>query len=233
VPKLSVITHYYNHPEQVAQQLIHWQKIPRALLDQIEFIIVDDNSESQPVIYKDSLNLRHFRVLSDIPWNQAGARNLGAFHATGEWALFFDIDQKWEIDTVGLLLNSLDKLSKRTMFYLQIRELIDITVNEPLSHHPNTFLVHLPTFRVLGMYDEDFTGHYGYEDLYMPRVWESRGGKRSLINQPVFFENMPFGTGNFDRDLRRNQQLMIAKMNAGCKNSPGILRFDWVETGSD
>jgi glycosyltransferase involved in cell wall biosynthesis len=230
VPKLSVITHYYNHPEYVEEQLTHWQKIPPHLLNEIEFIIVDDNSENQPMISKGSLNLRHFRVLTDIPWNQAGARNLGAFHATGEWALFFDVDQKWELETVGLLLNNLDNLSKQTMFYLQIRELIDITVNKPLSNHPNTFLVHLPTFRVLGMYDEDFTGHYGYEDLYMPRVWEARGGKRSLINQLVFFEDMPFGTSNFDRDLMRNQQLMLAKLGAGCKNSPGILRFEWEET---
>lgn len=230
MPKLSIITHYYNHPEQVEEQLAHWQKIPSILQEQLEFIVVDDNSEFQPNIRRGSLNLRHFRVLTDIPWNQAGARNLGTFHATGEWALYFDIDQKWELESVGLLLKNLENLSKQTMFYLQIRELIDITVNEPLSHHPNTFLVHLPTFRVLGMYDEDFTGHYGYEDLYMPRVWESRGGKRSLINQPVFFDDMPFGTSNFDRDLTRNKQLMISKMNAGCKNSPGILRFDWEES---
>ena len=72
-------------------------------------------------------------------------------------------------------------------------------------------------------------GHYGYEDLYLPRVWEAAGGQRTLLNSPVFFEDMGFGTSNFTRDLTRNQNLMLQKLASGCKNSPGILRFEWKE----
>lgn len=233
MPKLSIISHFYNHPAMVERQIAHWRSIPGEYLRDIEFILVDDCSEDQPVIDKGPLNLRLFRIVSDIAWNQAGARNLGTFQASGDWALFFDIDQKLNLETVPLLLASLATLQRRTMYYLRIKELIDVTVNEPLSNHPNTFLVPLADFKTMGRYDEDFTGHYGYEDLYMPRVWETAGGQRVLLNTPVFFEDMKFGTGNFDRDLSRNLALAQQKLAAGCRNSPGILRFDWQEVALD
>jgi hypothetical protein len=166
-------------------------------------------------------------VITDIAWNQPGARNLGAFHATGEWGLFFDIDQLVNIDALGTLLLKLDTFDKRTMYSLRIKELVNILNNENLSHHPNTFLVNMQKFKTYGMYDEDFAGHYGYDDLYLPRVWEHNGGKRLLINDPVFFEDMGFGNTKFSRDLEHNKALAIEKINAGCKNSPGILRFEW------
>ena len=81
----------------------------------------------------------------------------------------------------------------------------------------------------LGMYDEDFAGYYGYEDLYMPLVWARHGGKRVLFNDPVFFEDMGFGTTSLNRDLSRNLALAQQKMAAGTKNSPGILRFEWEQ----
>lgn len=229
MPKLSIISHFYNHPEKVERQLAHWKNIPEHILQHIEFILVDDCSEEVPKIEKENLNLRLFTITSDIPWNQGGARNLGAYNAQGEWALFFDIDQHIYPDTLAPLLANLDRFNARTMYYLQIKELIDVTVNESLSNHPNTFLVNLAAFRSMGRYDEDFSGHYGYEDLYLPRVWEAAGGQRTLLNSPVFFEDMGFGTSNFTRDLTRNQNLMLQKLASGCKNSPGILRFEWKE----
>lgn len=229
MPKLSIVSHFYNHPEMVERQIAHWKKIPAHLLAHIEFILVDDCSEQVAKIDKGGLNLRLFRVISDIPWNQAGSRNLGAFNASGEWALFFDIDQQINIETVEMLLGNLAILDQQTMFYMRIKELINILNNQNLANHPNTFLVHMKEFKTMGMYDEDFAGYYGYEDLYIPRVWETAGGKLGFLSSPVFFEDMGFGTKNFDRDLERNKSLMIQKMTSGCKNAPGILRFVWEE----
>jgi hypothetical protein len=115
------------------------------------------------------------------------------------------------------------------MYYLRIKELIDITFNKPLLYHPNTFLVSLAKFKQFGMYDEDFVGHYGYEDLYMPQVWEKHGGKRVLFNDAIVFEDMGFMTTNLNRDLSHNLALAQQKMAAGTKNSLGILRFEWEQ----
>jgi glycosyltransferase involved in cell wall biosynthesis len=233
MPKLSIISHYYNHPQMVQDQIAYWESLPDNFLSHVEFILVDDCSEETPIIPATKLNLKVFRVITDVPWNQGGARNLGAFNATGEWALYFDIDQKFYAEPMLSILATLDNLDKMTMYYFRIKELIDITVNKSLPNHPNTFLVNLEKFKQCGMYDEDFAGHYGYEDLYMPQVWIKHGGNRVLFNDPVFFEDMGFGTSSLNRDLSRNLALAQQKMAAGTKNSPGILRFEWelVNTG--
>ena len=186
-PKLSIISHYYNHPEMVQSQIAYWETLPDYFLSQVEFILVDDCSEKTPVIRPTNLRLKVYRVITDLPWNQAGARNLGAFNASGEWALYFDIDQRFYADPMAAVVANLDRLDKMGLHYLKIKELIDITVNKSLACHPNSFLVNLAMFKQHAMYDEDFVGHYGYEDLYMPQVWEKQGGKRIVFNDMIFF----------------------------------------------
>lgn len=229
MPKLSFISHYYNHPQMVQDQIAYWESLPDSLLSQVEFILVDDCSEDTPVLPPTKLDLRMYRVTTDLPWNQAGARNLGAFNARGEWALFFDIDQRFYPGPMEMIVNNLERLDTMTMYYLRIKELIDITVNKPLDFHPNTFLVNLPKFRLHAMYDEDFVGHYGYEDLYMPQVWEKRGGVRTLLGETNFVEDLGFGTSNLNRDLSRNLALAHQKLADGCKRPQGILRFEWEQ----
>lgn len=228
-PKLSIISHYYNHPEMVQNQIAYWETLPDSFLSQVEFILVDDCSEKTPVIRPTKLNLKVYRVITDLPWNQAGARNLGAFNASGEWALYFDIDQRFYADPMAAVIANLDQLDKLGLYYLKIKELIDITVNKPLDCHPNSFLVNLAKFKQHAMYDEDFVGHYGYEDLYMPQVWEKQGGKRALFNNAIFFEDLAFGTINLNRDLSRNLALAQKKMAEGSKRPIGILRFEWEQ----
>ena len=228
-PKLSIISHYYNHPEMVQSQIAYWETLPDYFLSQVEFILVDDCSEKTPVIHPTNLRLKVYRVITDLPWNQAGARNLGAFNASGEWALYFDIDQRFYADPMAAVVANLDRLDKMGLHYLKIKELIDITVNKSLACHPNSFLVNLAMFKQHAMYDEDFVGHYGYEDLYMPQVWEKQGGKRIVFNDMIFFEDMNFGTTNLNRDLSRNLALARQKMADGCKRPVGILRFEWEQ----
>ena len=229
MPRLSIISHYYNHPEMVEAQIAYWESLPEAFLARVEFVLVDDCSEQMPTLRPTKLDLKVFRVISDVPWNQAGARNLGAFTATGEWALYFDIDQKFFYEPVVTVLVNLHTLDPMTMYYMRIKNYVDSNVNQPLSHHPNSFLVNLARFKQWGMYDEDFAGHYGYEDLYMPLVWERNGGRRVLFDKLEFFEDMGFRTSNLDRDLSRNKALAEAKLAAGAKNSHGILRFEWTK----
>lgn len=230
MPKLSIISHFYNHPDKVLKQVAHWNRIPAQLLEHIEFILVDDCSEEIPEIDKGALNLRVFRIDSDIPWNQAGARNLGIFNAVGTWGLLFDIDQLLDLAALPTLVASLDSLSKDTLYYLRINGLFNTIDNVPVDNHINTYLVDLARFRVMAMYDEDFAGHYGYEDIYVPMVWEANGGKRVLLSSPVFFsEDMGFRTGNLDRSLERNLQLLNNKLAAGRLRPQSILRFAWHE----
>ncbi|WP_342618984.1 glycosyltransferase family A protein [Rhodoferax sp. GW822-FHT02A01] len=227
--KLSIISHFYNHPDMVLRQIRYWETLPESFLSQVEFILVDDCSEERPEFFATNIDLKVFRITTDIPWNQAGARNLGIFNASGEWALYFDIDQHFYAEPMHMVLNQLHILNKNTLYYFKIKELVDTTNNTTLTSHPSTFLVDVATFKRQGMYDEDFAGHYGYEDLYMPRVWERNGGVRTLFSTPDFFEDTNFGTSSLSRDLSRNAALGLEKIRNGTRNSVGILRFEWEQ----
>lgn len=98
VPSLSIITHFYNQPELVLRQIAHWETMPAEVLDQVEFIIVDDCSEQVPIYPATRLDLKAFRISTPITWNQGGARNLATIHARASWALYL-------ISTGGCLAN--------------------------------------------------------------------------------------------------------------------------------
>jgi glycosyltransferase involved in cell wall biosynthesis len=242
VPKLSVISNFYNCPDKVADQVERWSQIAPKLLRQIEFILVDDCSDPVPDVKKRGLNLRLFRVDTDIAWNQPGARNLGALNARADWGLFFDIDQVLDNDVLGTLLDGLDQLDSKTLYYLKLKEaLFDSIENQMADFHINTFLTCLPKFRTMGMYDEDFAGHYGFDDVFLPVFWDMNGGKRAVLTNPRFFEKqLDFATTNLDRDLSYNRDLVNRKVAALRQFLPGpipkpapLLRFDWHEVELD
>jgi len=226
--RLSIVTHFYNHPEHVEAQVASWKKIDGDLLPHIEFILIDDCSDRVPNIVPGDLDLKLYRIDSDIDWNQSGARNLGFFAATGEWCLVFDIDQKLEVDALPLLLNNLGQLDRNAMYYLKANDVFDRNVNKPFEHHVNTFLVSLNEFKSRAMYDEDFAGHYGYEDLLVPYVWERHGGQRVLLNGVAFFsEDGGVRTENLSRDLEVNRALLARKIQEGAQRPKNLLRFSW------
>jgi hypothetical protein len=228
MPMMSMITHFYNHPLQVQEQISYWESLPATLLSQLEFIVIDDCSEYAPTWRPTKLDLKVFRITSDIAWNQPGARNLATFHASGAWAIYADIDQRFHPDPIQAVLDSLTNLDVMTMYYLRSDNLLDPNNKEgKLPCHPNTYLVNLSSFKICGMFDEDFAGHYGYDDLYMPMVWEKNGGKRVILPEVNYFDDLGFGTTNLSRDLSHNKHLAEQKVMNGAKNSTGMLRFEW------
>jgi hypothetical protein len=238
LPKLSVITHFYNSHDRVAEQLDRWRQIDKAALRDIEFILIDDCSDSVPDFETHGLDVRLLRIDTDIAWNLAGARNLGALNARGEWALFFDIDQMLDVGAMGALLEALPKLDQKTLYYMQVKEgLVNTIDNQKRDFHTGSFLVRMDDFRTIGLYDEDFSGHYGYEDVFLPCTWDSNGGKRTLLITPCVFEReLGFTTPGLDRDLAHNRGVLDRKLAELLRPSPqeacgqkGVLRFDWHE----
>jgi len=229
MPIISFMTHFYNHPRQVQDQITYWESLPPEFLSQVEFVLVDDYSEQSPTLRATKLDLKAFRISTDISWNQSGARNLGAFNASGNWIIFFDIDQKFRLDAMQRILANITKFDDMTLHYLRSDNAFDANIGNLLPFHSNTYLINLRKFKIYGMFDEDFAGHYGYEDLYMSYLWGTHGGKRSVLNEVDFFEDLGFATANLDRDLNRNKLLQEQKIKAGTGNSTGILRFKWEQ----
>lgn len=235
--KLSIISHYYNHHDQVRKQIQHWSSMKGFDTKEIEIILIDDFSEMSFDPQPCNLNIRHIRIDTDIPWNQAGCRNLGAYLARSEWMLIFDIDQYLNQDAIATLVNSTDQLEPNILYYLKCKPIYNSIDDTYANFHPNSYLVNTDSFRRIGMYDEDFSGNYGYEDLFLPLAWERNGGKRTLLDGHIFFDaDLPFETNNLNRDLEQNRKLSLEKLRM-LRDLPeellwrpnGILRFTWHE----
>jgi hypothetical protein len=128
-----------------------------------------------------------------------------------------------------ILLDNIEHLDDMTLYHLRsdndgFRNFEDEPI---LPYHPNIFIVNVDQFKMHGMYDEDFAGHYGYEEIYMTRHWEHEGGKRLLFADYTYFNNLGFSSVGLDRDSSHNKMLGENKVLDGTKNSVGILRFEW------
>jgi glycosyltransferase involved in cell wall biosynthesis len=224
---LSLVTHHLNGHHKVEALLQELRKLDEQVRAQFEIIIVDDCSDSSIIPQFNGLNLKAYRVTDDIPWNQSGARNLGCLMAESPWVLFFDIDQVPLEDSVSLILKSIKDLEYNCLYYFYVKDFIDSNLKKKLDIHPNTFLANTQRFKTTGMYDEDFAGHYGYEDLYLPYVWEFYGGKRLILGNTPLFIDTKFKTEKLDRSGVINEALALKKINAGLKKPSSFIRFSW------
>lgn len=224
---LTLITHVYNAQAGLDQQLALWRQLPDDLRQRLEFVVIDDFSDPPLTVDRDpglpALNLRLLRVEDDIDWNMPGCRNLAAVQATSPWLLFFDIDNVLSPDDLAKVVQGLPRL-KPTIRYV-FRRTQDGQDVEP---HLNSFLVSRWGFLRAGGYDEDFCGHYGYEDVLFRNMWRKYVGTEVLLTD-VAFAQQGFKTAGLNRDFTRNQALLHTLAAQGFPKPRGMLRFQWAE----
>jgi len=224
IPLISVILHTYNQQKGVEAHVNLWKALPKEVSQKIEFILIDDFSDPQLTISKEHLNLRLFRVTDDIDWNMPGCKNLGAFMAKSDWLLFFDVDNFIEPKGFAKLTDAVSRLDKTVCY--KFKRTINHQDAEP---HINTLLVSQWGFFKAGGIDEDFAGHYGYEDVHFNYLWLKRVGGTILLTDVVFNE-INLKTEKLNRDTSRNQALGSAKIfQNDFETSVGKLRFRWEE----
>ncbi len=224
---LTLITHHYNGHDRARALLKYLDGFSTSVKDRISVIVVDDNSDKSEPLPHTTFQSTQYRVLSDIPWNQPGARNLGVIMATTPWSLLFDIDQHPKEVGLAYILDNLNVLDGRTIYSFRVENYFDANDNCHLDVHPNTLLLSNAYFKEFGMYDEDFAGHYAHEDLYLAVMWEHHGGKRLLLGASPFFEDTGYKTTNLVRDLERNRELAHKKILQGCPPPTSFIRFRW------
>ncbi len=227
-PKLSVITHVYNQPDTVARHVEFWKSLDPAITSRIEFICIDDFSDPPLTIQKGHLNLRLFRVTDDIDWNMPGCKNLGAAMARADWLLFFDIDALVDAQGLGLMVGAMEQLNPDTLY--SFRRMHD---GQEVDPHINTLLMTKRGFFRAGWMDEDFSGHYGYEDVAFHHMWRHHVGKEVLLTD-IVFQQLSARTETLNRNTDRNQALIHQRIIVeNHKSSVGKLRFNWIEQPTD
>lgn len=171
--KLSIIYPFYENHDMLKRQLEHWRALPQCVLEQTEFILVDDASPKPMTVAPTGLTMQAFRVRRDIRWNQHGARNIGAHHARGEWILLTDIDHIVPLETLTKVLN----ITEPDIYTFE-RAGMDGARVKP---HVNSFLMTRDRYWEIGGYDEDYRGIYGTD-----KFWRKRIGKTTLLPCPLF-----------------------------------------------
>ncbi|MES2717799.1 MAG: hypothetical protein V4795_18675 [Pseudomonadota bacterium] len=220
---LTLITHVYNAQQPVDRQLALWQQFSPALQARLKFLVIDDHSDVPLQVDKGALDLRLVRVDDDIDWNMPGCRNLAATLAQTEWMLFFDVDNVASEASLLKIVDNLPRLdANRLHVFRRTENGVDV---EP---HINSFLITRQGFFKAGGYDEDFSGHYGYEDVAFRMMWRKHVGTEVLLTD-IAFEQIAFRTSGLDRDLQRNQALIQQRAASGMPKPRGMLRFAWGE----
>jgi hypothetical protein len=174
-------------------------------------------------------NVRIFRVVGDIAWNIAGARNLALWMAQTEWVFCADIDHIVTAAALHKMLN-LDFLDRKIVYTFGRRTAkgsigVDAIVN---------FLMNREAYFELGGHDEDFSGQYGYEETFFKKCLSSRGFRIHKC-EDIMLDWYPKrgATRGLTRDRSLNLDLFGRKMSElkahTYRNGP-ILRFEWTQT---
>lgn len=207
---LSIVVTYYNQPAMLAEQARIWQTYRAAP----EIIVVDDGSKVPAAAQTRSCG---YRVHQDIPWHQDGARNLGAFVATGEWLLFLDIDHAICAEELASLQRALPNLADDTAFR-PARRLVDDAY--PLKAAANIWLIRRADYWRVGGYDERLCGSYGTDQEFIPRLRRTLAVQDLPITLDVYRRKdiADAATGGLDRTVVVPPRL---------KGARKVLGFEW------
>jgi glycosyltransferase involved in cell wall biosynthesis len=227
---ISIVANYYNNPDGVQLFLEGYRKAWEKAPGLLELILVDDHSKE--VIGEDIFvavpNLRVYRIDKDIPWNQGGARNIGALEARNRVILFMDIDHQLETEEIRGLLEDASglELGERITPPRRRKSRGD-EVGEELKPNINCFIINRQDFFMIGGYDEIFSGHYGQEDKFFFRCCRRKG----IVDRPGNF-TLTYLTGRSTKVLSRDKShndLVLETMMATGSRSPYAFRNPYVQ----
>jgi hypothetical protein len=216
----------------VIDLLRRYAAYPAEILDVTLFVVVDDGSPVNVEIPSDiNLNMRLLRVDEDIAWNQPGARNLGVVMAGSDKLFMTDVDHMLTEASFKEMIRR--RNPGRTMYKFQRES----DTGEPHKPHPNTYFCSRARFLRFYGTDEQFCGHYGFDDPMFWR-WQRYNGTRFLYlpsRCKVLLrsaENAP-GFHSLKRDLSHNKELAASKRALWKEYGPKaghsrtFLNFKW------
>lgn len=206
-PNLTIVIHIYNNQELLDLQTPFWSDWYE--LPNLELIFIDDGSSPPLDLKHIPVWVRKIRILDDIPWNQPGAKNLGAFLSSSPWLLFLDADQFIDKEKILQLMYQLPHLEMNSIY--RFNRYCSQTNNQ-LNIHQNCQLISRDAFLNFGGYDEDFTKNYGHEDAYFERLWKFKGNKITILDKPHLVDRSYLETKGLIRDGRVNELLRRRKM---------------------
>lgn len=237
-PLISVVIGYYANFVHLMDQVKVWSTYPPAILDQFEFVIVDDGTppskaqslgdlckENAEVLSK--VSLRTYRIPKDVGWNNHGARNVGAFVARGKFLVMLDMDCVILPKMLHQIIASMKTLkAKEALYFSRVRvEKVrgQWLIRNSLPKSPNMFLIHRSTFWSVNGYNEDLQGVYGTDAEFKRRL-DRHGIRRTYPPNVIIGINLPFAS-----NVRKNVPRRLPRHS---RESENPLRNAWVHLWS-
>ncbi len=192
--KLTYITHFYcnqNNMDSVFSLLRQYEQLPEDIRTVVEFVIVDDGSPIEYDVGVFDLNITWLRINEDIPWNQAGARNLGVTYAKSDKIFITDLDHELPESTFRYLINCRNPGRNFYKIYRESRENgvkkrgKVCNVGDRYYGHPNTFFMSRARFMRFFGYDEEFAGNYGSEDFRFVKYQKYQGSRQHYLPKNI------------------------------------------------
>lgn len=176
---VTLVYAYFENGPMLDVQFSEWERYDQK--DRFKIVLVDDCSKRDPAIdhIRDvGIDLELYRIHTDIPWNQDGARNLGMTNADG-WCIMCDMDHVFTVGASNMFLSKLDTLS-RNKYYGFNRHRLN---GRPIEKSPpNIMAIHNDLFWRIGGYDERFCGYYGSDVNFISRL-DAAVGPRIVMNR--------------------------------------------------
>ena len=219
--KLTIATDFRNEEASVRQQLDFWRTFAPQLINQLEFILIDDFSNPPATLNLSGLPARLYRVDSDKGWNRAGCRNLASAQLRTDWVMFCNVNEFISPKDLGLLLGGLSSLEKDSLY-----KFTHLENGVPVQGDYDSFLAGRATLQSTGGYDEDFSGYVGSEHRYFLERWRRSGHRIMRMNDIALLEKK----AHFPEEVKecsRNRTLMEEKLKSGTPRPKSTLRFSW------
>lgn len=226
----SMIYPYYENPKMLNLQIQNWDSFSEQLKQKVRIVLIDDGSRRTPaysVLKNHKTDVKLYRINENIPWNQHGARNLGAFvSCENDWLFMSDIDIVLSAETAEKLfssnLNSLCHYTFERHWY----------INGALGRkvHENTFLVKRNLYWKTGGYDEDYCGVYGGDEpfLHSLRKVAPRLHRKDIVLDGYTRRTVVDAcTTDWDRSLGRFLSIYKTKVSTNNIIPVNPLRFTW------
>lgn len=231
---MSIVYPFFNHHVTLDYHLKTWDAYPKSIKDQVQFVIVDDCSyEPLQLKWKPDIDLEIYRVDDDIVWNY-GAKNLGIKKAKYDWFLLSELDH-WMSQEACEQILGLKQATGR--YYMFGRKGCSDQSNPRYSTvvHPATIFISKHDFNRAGGIDEDFSGHYGYDDNFLLHCLNHIHCNKIIRYDIVFVnhsDNIVFSDADLKndpkvpRDTSRNKELLKEKLMT-MTASKHKIRFKW------
>ena len=132
--KVSIVVPIYNAQEYLTQCV---ESLTGQDYENIEILLIDDGStdDSPQICDRLQAECNKIRTIHKENGGTASARNLGVAEATGEYVMFIDADDWFDLDTVSTLVKHMDENQLDVARFNYVREYGDKSLEKK-----NTFL---------------------------------------------------------------------------------------------